>query len=82
MSEAEEQAWIQGERAAWRSILGSAFKALDVTPDEGRYIAEREDAIAVLRGLCRKFGDNEWDEKLHLADIIDKHLGRHLESDE
>ena len=42
------------------------------------WILEREDAIAQLRDLCEHFGDNEWSEDLHLADIIEKHLGKHL----
>jgi hypothetical protein len=31
-----------------------------------------------LRNLCRDFGDNDWDDDLHLADVVEKHLGRHL----
>lgn len=46
---------------------------------EQAWIAEREAAIAALRRLCAAHGDNDWPESLHLADIIEKHLGRHLE---
>lgn len=39
---------------------------------------ERQEAIVILRSLCEEFGDNDWGDDLHLADIIDKHLRRHL----
>ena len=83
MTKEEETAYIQGARTAWRRVLAEALRAL-ATYDGAdelsreRLIAEREEAISMLRSLCREFGDNEWNEKLHLADIIDKHLGNHL----
>ncbi len=39
---------------------------------------ERADAVRVLRGLCQEFGDNDWPDNLHLGDVIEKHLGKHL----
>jgi hypothetical protein len=36
--------------------------------------SEREEAIAALRSMCADYGDNEWPETLHLADIIETHL--------
>ena len=39
---------------------------------------ERRETIAMLRQVCEEFGDNEWPDNLHLADIIEKHLWRHL----
>lgn len=83
MNEQEEAAYIQGARAAWRRILAEALRGLGGYSDPGdftreRLIAEREEAISALRSLCREFGDNDWDEKLSLADVIEKHLGRHL----
>jgi hypothetical protein len=47
---------------------------------DGR-IGEREQAVASLRDICRQFGDNDWPDDLHLADVLDKHLGRHLEGE-
>ena len=44
-----------------------------------RLQSEREEAIATLRRVCDRFGDNDWDPWLPLADIIEKHLVRHLE---
>ncbi len=39
---------------------------------------ERGAAVKMLRQLCADFGDNDWPDDLHLADVIDKHLGDHL----
>jgi hypothetical protein len=76
----EEAAWERGHRAAWRSILGTAIGQLGHTDDITleAMVAERSDAIRALRSLCAEFGDTEGDERLHLADVIEKHLGRHL----
>lgn len=86
MTESEERAWMLGERAGWVQILRQAIKHLgysddidDGLCDKHRYILEREAAIAQLRMLCEEFGDNDWEPSLHIADIIEKHLGRHLE---
>jgi hypothetical protein len=39
---------------------------------------ERAGTIAALRELCGHFGDNDWTDDLHLADVVEKHLGKHL----
>lgn len=39
---------------------------------------EREQTISALRELCAVFGDNDWPEDLNLADVVEKHLGKHL----
>jgi hypothetical protein len=39
---------------------------------------EREMTIVALRSLCAEFGDNDWPDDLHLADVVEKHLGKHL----
>ena len=82
MNEKQEQSYIQGSRAAWTTMLRSCLANLGIDGSEAdrtRWILEREAAIAALRRVCRKHGDNNWDEDLHLADIIEKHLGRYLE---
>jgi hypothetical protein len=43
---------------------------------------ERKWAIVALRSLCGQFGDNDWSDDLHLADVIDKHLARRLWSEQ
>lgn len=45
------------------------------------WILEREATVAQLRQVCDDFGDNEWPDGLHLADVIEKHLARHLWQD-
>ena len=79
MDEKEEAAYIEGRKSAYRSQLGTILRELhgeDLTLE--RMIAERADAIATLRRICRDHGDNDWPDDLHLSDIIDKHLHRHL----
>lgn len=77
-------AYTKGQRAALRGILREILTDLGyddaANPDvrEGRLIQEREGVISQLRTLCAEFGDNDWDEHLHLADVIEKHLGKHL----
>ena len=45
---------------------------------EGSLAIEREDTVRALRVVCSEFGDLNWSEDLHLADVIEKHLHRHL----
>ena len=81
MNEREEDAYVLGSKAAWRSILGEALRQLGIDdPEAGkaRWATERLDAIAALRGLCDEFGDNDWPDDLHLADVINGHLGDYL----
>jgi len=39
---------------------------------------ERREIISALRDACSEIGDNDWPDDLHIADIIEKHLARHL----
>lgn len=41
--------------------------------------SERSAAVAMLRQVCAAHGDNDWSDNLHLADVLEKHLWRHLE---
>jgi hypothetical protein len=53
----------------------------ELVPEERQqhdWIGEREQAIAALRRLCNNFGDNSWDDDLHLADIIDGYLAPYI----
>lgn len=73
-----ETDYMRGRRAVWQSLLGQCLRELGVDDPvamSARWASEREAAVAQLRMLCEEHGDNEWDENLHLADIIDKHLG-------
>lgn len=82
----DDESYIAGHRAAWNRMLAQVLTHLGYdTPGDlsllhrVRLISEREDAIAMLRRVCEEHGDNDWEESLHLADIIEKHLWRHLE---
>lgn len=39
---------------------------------------ERTDAIAYLRRLCERYGDNDWTDQMPLADILEYHLAEPL----
>ena len=83
MTEAEEKLWMEGNRAAWVQLLNEAIRNLGYDDDLVKaslalWVAERERVIAQLRIACRDYGDNDWPDNLNLADVIDKHLLRHL----
>lgn len=81
MTESEEQAYLRGERAAWRNLLADAVKHLGYDTEDGKLAAllsEREQVVEALRQVCEDHGDNDWGAELHLADVIEKHLRRHL----
>lgn len=81
MNKKQEQAYLQGVRSSYSHILQECIKELGYKNPKAQktsWILEREAIIAQLRDLCGKFGDNDWDEKLHLGDVIEKHLGNHL----
>lgn len=76
-----EQDYLRGEQAAANGILKAVMRYLP--DDKGHLVltAERVDTILKLREICETYGDNDWPDGLHLADILDKHLLRHLERD-
>ena len=82
MNEEQEQVYLHGQRAAWLSMLRTCLRELgleDAEPEGAWWVLEREEAMAVLRRVCEEYGDNDWSEYVHLADVIDKHLFRHLQ---
>jgi len=77
-------AYTEGQRVAYRTVLGDVLHKLgyNLTNPGFRLAAlvrEREETISALRSVCQAFGDNDWPDDLHLGDVIDKHLRRHLE---
>ena len=72
--------YTQGTNAAWRRILAEAVRELGPEGNLDRWRLERADAVAALRDICQEYGDNDWPDELHLGDVIEKHLGRHLNS--
>jgi hypothetical protein len=80
--EAYDRAWMQGRHSALNSIMLQCLRELGYSEREAqiaKLAAEREEAIAMLRQVCAEHGDNDWEDSLHLADIIENHLWRHLE---
>ena len=78
-----ENSWEVGNRAAWSKILAECVRQLghkSTAAAHAAWITEREEAVVQLRELCEEHGDNDWPDDLHLGDVIEKHLGRHLES--
>jgi hypothetical protein len=70
-----------GERAAWVQLLKQAARALGDDVEQvklAELVAEREQAVAALREVCKEFGDNDWPDNLHLSDVIEKHLAQPL----
>ena len=85
MSEKEEQASSQGSRSAWLTVLQTALGHLGYTTEtlhlqHVKWIVEREQTVQMLRIACRDHGDNDWPNDLHLADVIEKHLVRHIDT--
>jgi hypothetical protein len=79
MTFGEEQAYIAGQRAALAAMLQQCIRDLGHSDTRPEYfIAERLAAVAALRRVCAAHGDNDWPDNLHLADVIEKHLERHL----
>jgi hypothetical protein len=75
-----DPAFENGRRAGVARILNLCLLELGYRDfSSERLQAEREAAIAMLRRACDRYGDNEWDPWMPLAEIIEKHLLRHLE---
>lgn len=84
-----ERDYYDGRRDALTKMLAHVVTELgelgygaDYDVGGARWIVEREQAVAALRNLCEQFGDNDWPDNLHLADVIEKHQGRYLEPQE
>ena len=79
-----ETDYISGSRAAWLSMLHTCLRELgvdDPVAGQARWVSEREQTVAMLRQVCERYGDNDWPDTLHLADVVDKHLGKYLAAD-
>ena len=88
MTEKEEAAFVRGQKSIYRKLLSDALDGLSV-PDAPKTKAAllnrvamlemvQAETIAALRTICEEFGDNDWDDDLHPADVIEKHLARPL----
>jgi hypothetical protein len=78
-----ERSYLEGRRRAYIDMLMRALEALGYRAHKakvGLLVAEMEEAKQSLRDLCERHGDNDWRNDEHLADIIEKHLGRYLDT--
>lgn len=80
LEDATDRAYEEGAKSVARKLLRFALIELGEhwRTDEQRRL-ELSEARAVLRRLCEDHGDNDWPDDLHLADALDKHLGRYLD---
>lgn len=81
----DDRMYQSGHNRAMAGMLGFVLRELyqERQPDDWqlevvRLQKERFEAVNALRDICAKFGDNDWSDDLHLGDVVDKHLGRHL----
>jgi hypothetical protein len=75
-----EQDYVNGSQRAWITILSLAVRELGPeNSNADRWRVERAETVAMLRQVCGVHGDNDWPDNLHLGDVIEKHLWRHLE---
>lgn len=74
----DESSYTQGNNAAWQQILAEAIRHLGPNGSQEGWRLERASAVAALRTLCDEVGDNDWPDALHLGDVIEKHLAKHL----
>jgi hypothetical protein len=82
-----EQGHLDGELQANLRLLRYALSALTATTlkledtalrEVGRFVLQRQETVQKLRRVCAEFGDNDWRDDDWLADVVDKHLYRHL----
>src|SRR5688572_14835259 len=79
MTEAEEQAYQNGSQKVWLELFQLCLKNLgEETSDQHGWVIERAEAVRALRDVCGEVGDNEWDDDIHLYDVIHNHLTDHL----
>jgi predicted secreted protein len=73
------RAYRDGKDHATHRILRAIIQDLCEPYDKiAELHAERLAAVIALRELCAEHGDNDWPDNLHLADVIEKHLAKHL----
>ena len=79
--ERDERSYEAGSRAAWAAMLSTCLERLGYDSPEAKaatWASYEEEIRATLRRVCEDYGDNDWPDDLHLVDVIEKHLVRHL----
>jgi len=78
-----EQDYLNGRRSAMLSTLRHCLRELateDVDLSEARAVAVLAETKLALRNVCKRHGCDDWPDDLHPADVLEKHLGRLLDS--
>lgn len=80
LDEIKSDAFTDGQRSVWRSLVQQGLCHLEGNEKtRTELLAERADAIRELKSLCEELGlPIEWEDDLHMADIIEKHIYRPL----
>lgn len=86
ITEAREQGYLAGVRSANLNALRHVLSEMRCNGDDAEaklhaWRLERGEIVALLRRVCAEHGDLEWEDDLHLVDVLDKHLFRHMEID-
>lgn len=83
---AHERGYIEGRRATMRRLMNQCAIEMgfgDLLKDPAAKLALAYVALdeirSKLRELCGVYGDNDWADNLNLTDVLEKHLGRHLD---
>ena len=72
-----EQDYIDGRRAALSSLFHHFARELDGPEgDHASALAQLSATRAALRSLSRELNCNNWPDNLHLADVVEKYIGR------
>lgn len=80
--EARERSWMEGNRAAYASILQVCIRQLGCDNPEAEHAAwlvEKQELSAIIRRLCVEHGDDDYPDNLHLGDVLTKYLEPYLE---
>lgn len=76
-----DQAFTQGRKSLAINIMRTCCNEIGLEQKQQANLAiERQEAVHMLRQVCEEHGDNDWPDDLYLADVIEKHLYRHLNS--
>lgn len=72
-----EQDYINGQKTAYARMF--SLLARELAGPEGdiaEAVAELNGTRVALRRLSKRLGCNDWGDELHLADVVDKYIGR------
>lgn len=72
-----DQDYINGQNAAYARMF--SLLARELAGSEGdiaEAVAELNGTRVALRRLSKRLGCNDWEDGLHLADVVEKYIGR------